>query len=740
MRRLLIILYTVVVAAMAAATVVEKYQGTDFVHRHFYGSWWFVALWAALTIVAVSWFLRRKIRRLPVIALHLSFILILLGALLTHLTSRQGRIHLRTGESVRYNGYTLRLESFNIDYHSGTATAADYRSVFTLTDGDKEVRGEVSMNNIFSYHSLRLYQSSYDDDLCGSILMANTDPWGISVTYAGYALLLVSLLLTLLSPRGSWRRALRSLSAACVTLLMLCSFTSCANPSAENTSPPSNPPTLPRDVAGRFDSLLILHNGRICPFETFAIEFTRKVSGGSSYQGLTAGQVALGWLFYSDQWSRQPFIEVKSREVRHRLQMPRRRSLNDFFVREMGGYTIGPYVQEYYSGHNDTFHRGIADIDEKIRILMALSRGASLKVFPHTFDSDYSRTHTDAAIRAGEIRWYAPTDALHHSIEEDEAAFIHGVFALIYEAVHNGDYDTVTQLVDKLAAYQQSRGGSSLPTASQLTAEHINNSIPITTILFIVNLIIGIAAAIHQGLRGAKGIKLHPYIAVCILSFLSLSFLLMLRYVISGSLPLSNGYETTLVVAWVAQAVTIPMARRLPVMLIFGCLLTGFALLVSHLGIMNPAIGHLMPILNSPLLSIHVSIIMVAYALLSITFLCSLMALIGNHIIHRSPNLSSNLQLISLLLLAPAVVTLAIGIFVGAVWANVSWGVYWSWDPKEVWALITLMVYAVPLHSSSLPAFSRPRVYHVYMLCAFATVLMTYFGVNYLLGGMHSYA
>lgn len=176
---------------------------------------------------------------------------------------------------------------------------------------------------------------------------------------------------------------------------------------------------------------------------------------------------------------------------------------------------------------------------------------------------------------------------------------------------------------------------------------------------------------------------------------------------------------------------TLIVARRIPVMLIFGCLLSGFALLVSHIGVMNPAIGHLMPVLNSPLLSIHVSFIMVAYALLSLTFLCSVGGLVAN---------GESMQRLSIVLLVPAVVTLAIGIFVGAVWANVSWGVYWSWDPKEVWALITLMVYVVPLHRASLPLLSRPRVYHIYILCAFATVLMTYFGVNYLLGGMHSYA
>ena len=178
--------------------------------------------------------------------------------------------------------------------------------------------------------------------------------------------------------------------------------------------------------------------------------------------------------------------------------------------------------------------------------------------------------------------------------------------------------------------------------------------------------------------------------------------------------------------------------RRLSIIVPFALLLSGFTLLVAHLSEMNPQITSLMPVLQSPLLTIHVSLVMMAYALLAFTMMSGIVALIAHHRGHTGHE--ELLTVLSQLMLYPAVFLLAGGIFLGAVWANVSWGKYWSWDPKEVWALITLLVYAVPLHRTTFLAPHRPVAYHLYMLIAFFSVLMTYFGVNYFLGGMHSYA
>ena len=224
-------------------------------------------------------------------------------------------------------------------------------------------------------------------------------------------------------------------------------------------------------------------------------------------------------------------------------------------------------------------------------------------------------------------------------------------------------------------------------------------------------------------MRYAKGLLL--------LCFLALTCCLALRWIVTSHVPMANGYETMLFLAWAVMLLAFAASRKFPVMLTFGFLLSGFFLLVSHISQMDPQITHLMPVLNSPLLTIHVSIIMMAFALLALTCATSLTALC----MRRQ---AEHLQLLSLLLLYPALTCLGFGIFIGAIWANVSWGTYWSWDPKETWALITFMVYAIPAHQKTF-RFSL-FTYHLYMSLAFLTILMTYFGVNYLLGGMHSYA
>ena len=219
-------------------------------------------------------------------------------------------------------------------------------------------------------------------------------------------------------------------------------------------------------------------------------------------------------------------------------------------------------------------------------------------------------------------------------------------------------------------------------------------------------------------------------------ALLALTFGLVLRWVITSHIPMANGYETMLFLAWLVMLFALLMSvcssHLSPLITTFGLLLSGFFLLVSHIAQMDPQITHLMPVLNSPLLTIHVSIIMMAYALLSLTFIISLTALVMQ--LTHSPTLLPHLERLSLLLLYPALACLGAGIFIGAIWANVSWGNYWSWDPKETWALITFMVYAVPAHRT------LKLNYHLYMALAFLTILMTYFGVNYFLGGMHSYA
>lgn len=261
-------------------------------------------------------------------------------------------------------------------------------------------------------------------------------------------------------------------------------------------------------------------------------------------------------------------------------------------------------------------------------------------------------------------------------------------------------------------------------------AELIYNRIPFSKILFMFNLTLGFLSFGWLLVRGKWG---NGWQVALLVSLLFHAVGYALRWYIGGRIPLSNGYETMQFLALCVLVMAYLLRRRFPFVVSFGFLLSGFTLLVAYLGQMNPQITPLMPVLVSPWLSTHVSCIMIAYALLAFIWLNALWGICAGRE-------SERLMLLSRLLLYPAVFFLGIGIFIGAVWANVSWGRYWAWDPKEVWALITFMVYVLPFHAESLPSFRRPRFFHFYMLFAFVTVLMTYFGVNYLLGGMHSYA
>lgn len=748
-KKALLTLYVLLIVVMAAATVVEHCSNTPFVSEHIYGAGWFTLLWALLAAGGITYIVKRHVKKWNILLLHLSLLIILLGALLTHLTSFSGTLHLRQGEAVdSYREmmsmtetksqplpFVVRLDRFDVVNHPGTTAASDYITRFSIADGKTITHAQVSMNKIFVYHGVRFYQASYDTDNLGSMLSVSSDRWGIPTTYTGYGLLFFSLLWLLIDPKGTFRRSIRQLSHLGGTV----------NESKENTSQARRSPILtktillllavpitshaqtsvPRETADHFGNLLMEYNNRICPAETYALDFVQKIHGNRSYKDYTAEQVLLGWTFYPEDWSGEPFIRIKSSEMRRQLGIGKYASVNAFF--RDGEYILGQPAYDYAHGTNkDAFHKACADIDSKLQMMMTLRQGTPFTLYPYTFS--HHRT-----------LWFSPFERFPKELPRKDADFIGRTFATLFVVARRGDFATVNSTLDAIAKYQQRNGGNSLPSKSRLTAEKIYNRLPYTTILFMLNLTLGMLTLVFMARRATKAA--HPLRVLLLLSFLLLTFVLALRWMIAGTIPLGNGYETTLAVAWMAQLFVLIFASTQPaghngltlLMCAFGFLISGFFLLVSHISLMDPAIGPLMPVLNSPLLSIHVSFMMMSYAFLAITFFCGLAALMR-------PCQAEALQVVSRVFLYPAIVTLGIGIFLGAIWANVSWGSYWSWDPKETWALITFMLYAIALHTQSLPRLSRPRAYHIYMVFCFLSILMTYFGVNYLLSGMHSYA
>ena len=728
-RHLLYTLYIAVTVVMAIATVVATCKGQDYAAATIYSAGWFTILWAALAVIAVIWIIRRHMRRWSLLCMHASLLLILAGALLTHLTARKGTIHLRRGVATTewqcdaakggstptQLPFALTLTGFNVVYDAGTQTEADYQSAITVTDHGKPEQAAISMNHVLRHRGYWFYQTAYDEDQLGSTLTINADPYGIPVTYAGYILLALSLVGMLADPRGTFRQLLRNdrLRRGLLGVALL----------ATNLTQATAAPSLPKATAERMGRLCVLYNGRICTLQTYAIDFTRKIYGRDSYQGLTAEQVLCGWIFWGDDWSYEKFIRVKDGALSNQLKLADYMSLKGFFTYESSRYILGPYIQQYYDGNHGKLYKQAADVDERIQLIMELLHGSSLRLFPQTV--------------GGTTRWLAPMDALPRGTAAADSLYIRNVFGVLYEYALAGRYADMDRVIDKMAKYQTLHAGTTLPTTTQRQAEALYNRVDVTKILFMACLTLGLVLMVAIVVRMVSGRKTGRLFgvayALAIVFLLLLTARIALRWLIGGTIPLANGYETMLALAWAILLIATVSARRWHIMLPFGLILGGFFLLVSHIGEMDPNITPTMPVLRSPLLSLHVSVIVLAYALLSISFLCSVTALIV-----RRQALQS-LMLLSQLMLYPAIATLAIGIFIGAVWANVSWGSYWSWDPKEVWALITLMVYAVPMHRGTVKAMARPVVYHIYMVGAFGVLLMTYFGVNYLMTGMHSY-
>lgn len=706
------------------------------------------------------------------LVLHLSLALILAGALVTSFSARKGMLHVREGESVETfetkDGkvlelpFSVELEGFDVLYHSGTDAAADYSSRLRFTRNGSVLReGEVRMNRILSCKGYRFYQTDYDSDEAGVTFTVSHDPVGIAVIYTGYALLLLGLLAFFFTDKRFKKffgNALRYSSVIAVVLCLEATASatgySVGGPSqTENASAkdnpkkhsPVSPKVLPKNIAAEFGRLYVLYHGRICPLQTLASDFSAKLYGTSGVKGLTDEQVLTGWMFYGTSWRNIPM-------------------------------------------HN---RKKAIDAMDKEATVKTLYSGDLLKIYP-------LRDST------GRLGWYSQSDRLPEGIADEEWLFVRKSMDYIFELVVNREYSKLEESLGKLRRFQESKMGESLPPAYRIKAERAYNALPplfpiagTFLILGLVMLAVAMRRMVRDENNGAissfvdkervtseesrkgptnlvddgrtvtkrwrlSGIFKIVGVAASFVFFLVLTIVLGLLWVASGHIPFSNGAETMLTIAWTAMLASVLSFRKFPIMLPFGIIVASLASLVSAMGNANPAVTQLMPVLSSPLLSIHVSLMMLSYTVLAIIMvngICGLVASLrhtsvsepieGTVFDYRSPaprqaqgasSASAKMARMSEALMYPALFLLGSGIIAGSIWANVSWGCYWNWDPKETWALITFLIASLGVHRTRLPFLMSPRAYHIYTLILSASVLFTYFGVNYLLGGMHSYA
>lgn len=730
---------------LTIATILEKIYGTDFVNEYIYSSVPFVILWGVTAITSLLYIIKSKLHRQPVIfLLHLSLLFILAGAFTTWIYGEQGTMRVRQGEQQtsftdskgisHQLPFSITLNQFEIIYYKGTLAPMDFISHISVADKDchRQIQGKVSMNHIFSYQHYRFYQSGYSEDNEGSVFSVSHDPYGIGITYAGYTLLLLSTVFFFFSPQSRFRQLLKSplLHRSLTVILLLFAFSLNSNFLKANST---SPKVLPREVAEHFGDLYILYNNRICPLQTFVRDFTVKLYGSSSYKGLTPEEVLTGWLFYYDSWKNEPIIRIKSNEARKLLEIEGNYARLKDYISTINEYKLEKMMNHIRSGEQVTDKRGIEEADEKFNIINLVCTGAMMKIFPCR------------NIAGKTLEWYSQSDQLPQDMDNDKWVFIRKSMSYVNEMIVMKKYNDACLLLEKIKKYQQKECDGLLPADNKFKAEKIYNQFDYSKSVAMACICIGLICFIYychcmasQKRTSRKAIIILNILLWIVFTYLSAA--ICLRGYVSNHLPLSNGFETMQFMAWCTLLLTFLLQRKFAMLLPFGFLLCGLTLMVSMLGESNPQITQLMPVLQSPLLSIHVVVIMIAYSLLAFIMLNGVTAVILHQSQKECKEQIERLQIISQIILYPAIFLLAIGIFIGAVWANVSWGRYWGWDPKEVWALITMLVYALALHPRSLPWFHRTMFFHVFCITAFITVLITYFGVNFLLGGMHSYA
>ena len=730
---------------LTIATILEKIYGTDFVNEYIYSSVPFVILWGVTAITSLLYIIKSKLHRQPVIfLLHLSLLFILAGAFTTWIYGEQGTMRVRQGEQQtsftdskgisHQLPFSITLNQFEIIYYKGTLAPMDFISHISVADKDchRQIQGKVSMNHIFSYQHYRFYQSGYSEDNEGSVFSVSHDPYGIGITYAGYTLLLLSTVFFFFSPQSRFRQLLKSplLHRSLTVILLLFAFSLNSNFLKANST---SPKVLPREVAEHFGDLYILYNNRICPLQTFARDFTVKLYGSSSYKGLTPEEVLTGWLFYYDSWKNEPIIRIKSNEARKLLEIEGNYARLKDYISTINEYKLEKMMNHIRSGEQVTDKRGIEEADEKFNIINLVCTGAMMKIFPCR------------NIAGKTLEWYSQSDQLPQDMDNDKWVFIRKSMSYVNEMIVMKKYNDACLLLEKIKKYQQKECDGLLPADNKFKAEKIYNQFDYSKSVAMACICIGLICFIYychcmasQKRTSRKAIIILNILLWIVFTYLSAA--ICLRGYVSNHLPMSNGFETMQFMAWCTLLLTFLLQRKFAMLLPFGFLLCGLTLMVSMLGESNPQITQLMPVLQSPLLSIHVVVIMIAYSLLAFIMLNGVTAVILHQSQKECKEQIERLQIISQIILYPAIFLLAIGIFIGAVWANVSWGRYWGWDPKEVWALITMLVYALALHPRSLPWFHRTMFFHVFCITAFITVLITYFGVNFLLGGMHSYA
>jgi len=637
--------------------------------------------------------------------------------------------------------FSIKLNKFILERYPGSSSPSGYKSDVVLLDKRENVEKPfmIFMNNILKYKGYRFYQSSFDRDEKGTVLSVNHDMAGMTVTYTGYGLLFIFIILSLLNKKSvfhtvtasHWNSLIRKSVPAVILILF---FAGVTDASAQKLVPE-------KSVANEFGKVLVQdQKGRTKPLFTLSNDILRKVTRKNEFEGLNSMQVFLGLYFDFNNWKDVPFISVSSSDIQRKLGISRNyASFADLVNLEGNGtYKIAEEVNAAYSkspSERSKTDKEMMKIDERVNIVYMIFKGDFMKLFP---------------LKDGTHDWGSSQDALKKATSKEDSIYVATIIPSLSDALQTNNKVKVRQIAESITGYQTRFSLYSLPSQSKTDAEVLYYKLGIFEHLFPFYATLGLVmliGLITMVIRGNKGTSVLVKVLGWLLlaGFLFHTLGLGLRWYVAGHAPMSNGYESMTFISWAIILAGFIFSRKSAFALSAAAVLAGMTLMVAHMSFMDPEITNLVPVLKSYWLTLHVSVIVSSDGFLGVGAILSLINLIllslsNNKNRERISTTIDELTIINFKTLTIGLYLLTIGTFLGAVWANESWGRYWGWDPKETWSLITIIIYSIVIHSRRIPGMKDVFTFNLISLFAFSSVLMTYFGVNYYLSGMHSYA
>ena len=635
--------------------------------------------------------------------------------------------------------FSIKLNEFILEKYPGSSSPSSFKSDVTLIDksAGEERQFLIFMNNILKYKGYRFYQSSYDHDEKGTVLSVNHDVAGMVVTYIGYAVMMIFIAFALLIKSslfrtvkaGHWNSLLRKAAPALAFFIV----SGLSEAGAQMLVPN-------KKAAEEFGETLVQdQKGRTKPLFTLSADILRKVTRENNFEGMTPMQVFLGIYFDFESWKDYPVIKVSNDELKRQLGITGAyAAFSDIVDLRTGEYKLATDVHIAYEkapAQRSKLDKEVMKVDERTNIIYMIYSGDFMKLFPMKNESH---------------DWGIWSDALANAINESDSTYLNDIISALTEAFQNNNLIAVKQATQSISEYQKHFSAYKLPSDTKVKFEMLyykwnifEKLFPFYAAIGLVMLIVLIVMVIQNRKSSSAFFKALTWLLFggCLFH----TFGLGLRWYISGHSPMSNGYESMIFISWVTVLAGFIFRRRSEFALSATASLAAMTLMVAHLSFMDPEITSLAPVLKSYWLTLHVSIITASYGFFGLGAILGIISMILMILCNKSnreriSNTIDELTVINFKALTLGLYFLTIGTFLGAIWANESWGRYWGWDPKETWSLITIIVYSIVVHSRSIPGMKDIFVFNVISLFAFSLVLMTYFGVNYYLSGLHSYA